>query len=316
METRAHYVVVGGFVLTVLALLVIAVLWLARVQFNQQSVFYDIYFVGSVTGLSQGSPVRYNGVPVGRVEQIQLDPQDPQRVRVTIEVNANTVIKSDAVASLEMQGLTGGAFIEITGGSRDAPPLERHEGQRYPVIASRPSGLQQVVTSAPEALARLVVLADRLNQILDERNQQAIAETLDNLRRATAAVAGRSAEIKGALDDGAAAVRDLRATIAKTGATMDQINALIGHGGSVGAALKSLEETSRRASDAVGHLDALIQENRQPLRDFSERGLDQMQQLLGDIRTLVAEMTRVTETLRRDPTRFLYGQDRGGYQPR
>src|SRR5690242_2795671 len=169
METRADYVVVGGFVIAILASLVVAVLWLARVQFNAPSNFYDVYFAGSVTGLVQGSTVRYNGIPVGRVTDIQLDSRNQQRVRVTVEVTTRTPIKTDAVASLEVQGLTGGAFVEISGGSPDAPALEREPGERYPVIASRPSGLQQVVTNAPEVLSRLITLADRFNQILGER---------------------------------------------------------------------------------------------------------------------------------------------------
>src|SRR5215469_1588579 len=104
METRADYVVVGGFVLGLVGCLVVAILWLARVQFNEELSYYDIYLTGSVSGLSQGSTVRYNGIPIGRVIDIKLDPQDPTRVRVTIQVEGNTVIREDAVASLELQG--------------------------------------------------------------------------------------------------------------------------------------------------------------------------------------------------------------------
>src|SRR5690348_7156253 len=164
METRANYVAVGAFVLLLLAGAVVALLWLARGQFNREATYYDIYFSGSVTGLAQGSVVRYNGIQVGRVVEIRIDPQNTSQVRATIEIDqAATIIKSDVVASLEVQGLTGAAFIEITGGSQNASPLQRREGERYPVIVSRPSGLQQVVMNAPEALARLIDVADRLS---------------------------------------------------------------------------------------------------------------------------------------------------------
>jgi phospholipid/cholesterol/gamma-HCH transport system substrate-binding protein len=316
METRADYVLVGGFVLAILACLVVAVLWLARVQFNAAAATYDIFLTGSVTGLTPGAPVRYNGIPVGRVTDVQLDPQNQQRVRVTVEVNTRTPIKVDAVASLEVQGLTGGAFIEISGGSPDAPPLERQPGERHPVIASRPSGLQQVVTSAPEVLSRLIVLADRLNEILDEHNQAAMAETLENVRRFTATLAARSGDIDATIADGAAAVRDLRLAIAATSKTADELRQLVAPGGELVQALKGIDATSRRASEVAGHLDALVQENRQPVRDFSQRGLSEMQQLVADARALVAEMTRIADTLRRDPARFLYGERREGYQPR
>src|SRR5665213_1753858 len=213
METRAPYVAVGAAVIVLLVALVVAVLWIARVQLNQEFTYYDIYFTGSVTGLAQGSTVRYNGIPVGRVAEMRLDPQDSTRVRVTVELQGSTVVKSDAVAALELQVLTGGSFVNLTGGSRESPPLERLPGNRYPVIESRQSGLQQVVSSAPEALARLIALTDQLSAMLNDQNRQAFAETLDNLRKVTGGVASHSAEIDGALADGAAALHDLRSTV-------------------------------------------------------------------------------------------------------
>jgi phospholipid/cholesterol/gamma-HCH transport system substrate-binding protein len=316
METRADYVIVGSFVLALLVCLVVAVLWFARVQFNEESSHYNIYFSGSVSGLIQGSTVRYNGIPIGRVSSITLDPQDPQRVRVTIEVGANTVIKSDAVASLEVAGLTGGAFIEISGGSREAPPLERMEGERYPVIASRPSGLQQVVASVPEALQRLIDLSDRLAAVLDDRNRTAITETLENMRRVTAAAASHSGEVESTIGDGAAAMRELRTTLQTTNQTLDELRQMMAKGGELRDAVKNIDDASRKLGDAAGHMDAMVQENRPALRDFTQRGLSQMQQLVSDARALVGEMTRISDMIEHDPSRFLYGDRREGYQPR
>src|SRR5260370_41201019 len=123
METRANYVAVGAFVLLVLAGAVVTLLWLARGEFNRESTFYDIYFAGSVTGLAQGSVVRYNGIQVGRVVEIRIDPQHLSQVRATIEVDpTTTVIKSGAVASPKIPGVTGTALGEITRCSQTAPP--------------------------------------------------------------------------------------------------------------------------------------------------------------------------------------------------
>jgi phospholipid/cholesterol/gamma-HCH transport system substrate-binding protein len=316
METRANYVAVGAFVLAVLAGVVVVLLWLARVQFNHVFAHYDIYFTGSVTGLTQGSAVTYNGIQIGRVIEIRIDPQNLQQVRVTIEVDQPTLIRSDAVASLEVQGLTGVAFVEITGGSQNAPPLEAQLGQRYPVIASRPSGLQRVVSSAPEALSRLIEVADRLAEVLDDRNRAAITETLDNMRRLSAVAAARSGDIDSALGDGAAAMRELRATISEARQTAADLRQLVAQNGEGAEALKSINETSRKLDQLATHLDAMVQENRQPLRDFSQRSLSQFSQLLVDARTLVAGLTRLTDDLQRDPPRFFFGDRRQGYQPR
>lgn len=316
METRADYVLVGSFVLALLVGLVVAVLWFARVEFNEQSNHYDVYFTGSVFGLTQGSVVRYNGVPIGRVSDIALDPQDPRRVRVTVEVGANTVIKDDAVASLEYAGITGGAFIEISGGSRTAPPLERTEGERYPVIASQPSGLQQVVASVPEALQRLIVLADRVSALLDDRNRAAITETLANMQRVTAAAASHSTEIESSITDGAEAVRELQATLKNTNQTVAELRQMLAQGGDLRNAVKGLGDTSRKLGDVANQMDAMMQENRPAVREFTHRGLDQLEQLVSDTRGLVSALTRISNQIERDPALFLYGDRREGYQPR
>src|SRR5579864_5860880 len=200
METRANYVMVGSFVLVIIAGIFVAILWLAHTQFNQQYVNYDIYFTGSVTGLSVGAPVNLNGVNIGRVTEIRLDPNNPDQVRVTIEADAQAPIKSDSVASLELTGITGIYYIEISGGSREAPPLTPQEGQRYAVIAAKPSRFASLVASAPEVLNKVIEVADRLSLILDEKNRLAIAQTLANLQQ-FAEVAKRDADEVGALRD-------------------------------------------------------------------------------------------------------------------
>ncbi len=317
METRANYVAVGVFVLVVLVGGVIALLWLARVEFNREIAYYDIYFAGSVTGLARGAPVRYNGIQVGRVNEIRIDPQNLQQVRLPIEIDQTALIRSDAVASLEVQGLTGVAFVEITGGSRDAPPLASQGDQRYPVISSAPSGLQRVFASAPEVLSRDIEVADKLSAILDEKNRVTIAETLDNVRRLSAAMAAHSGDLDSVLGDSAAAVRDLRNLLATTDQTLGDVRQLIGERGELRQTLKTIDATARKLEQLTGHLDALVQEQRPPLRDFSQRGLNELSQLVVDARTLVAGLTRLSDEIERDPARFLFGGNRReGYQPR
>lgn len=317
METRANYIAVGAFVLIMVVGVFAVVLWIARVEFNRERAFYDIYFTGSVTGLAPGSEVRYNGIRVGRVEEIRIDPQNLQQVRVTIELDQAALIKADAVASIEVQGLTGSAYIEISGGSQNAPVLEARAGQRYPVIASRQSGLQRVFASAPEVLTRLGELADKLSAILDERNRAAIAETLDNVRRVTAVAAAHAGDLDQAMSETAASVRELRRTLASANDTLVELRALLGDKGDARTALQGIDQASRKLDKLATDLDAMVQENRPPLRDFSQRGLTQLSQLLGDARTLVDELTRLSDEIERDPTRFFFGGNRReGYQPK
>ncbi len=134
METRANHLLVGSFVLLLIAGLVVFVVWLARFQFEAEFERYDILFEGRVTGLSVGSKVSLRGVPVGEVRDIGIDPDNVERVRVTIEVAAETPVREDTVASLEQQGITGVANILLSGGSQDSPPLVAAAGEPRPVI--------------------------------------------------------------------------------------------------------------------------------------------------------------------------------------
>lgn len=314
METRANYVMVGSFVLVVLAGVFVAILWLAHTQFNQQFVDYDIYFTGSVTGLSVGAPVNLNGVNIGRVTEIRLDPANPDQVRVTIETDAQAPIKSDSVASLELTGITGIYYIEISGGTRDAPPLTKQEGQRYPVIAAKPSRFASLVASAPEVLNKVIEVADRLSLILDEKNRLAIAQTLANLQQFTEVATRDADEVGVLLDDAKGTVSDFRKTTvpALNNALADVQKTL----GSANAIIVDLTTTAKALNTAVGHLDGLIQENRPGLKDFSQGGLNDLRALITDARTLIAGLMRVVAEIERDPTRFLFGEKREGYKPK
>jgi phospholipid/cholesterol/gamma-HCH transport system substrate-binding protein len=316
METRADYVIVGGFVVALVVGLIVAAFWFARVEFGQHQAFYDIYFKGAVTGLVQGTVVRYNGIPVGRIDAIQLDPQDPSRVRVTVEINTNTVIKKDAVAAIEYQGLTGGAFIEITGGSKAAEPLEAEEDQRYPVIASKQSVLEQVTASFPEVMHKVLEIANQVSDLLNAENRKAIGATLDNISKLTDAAARHSGEIEQAIGDLSVTMHELRETVADARGTLAAARRMVEPGGDASGALRSIDATARKLGAAADQLEALLQENRPGIREFTGRGLNQAEQLLSDARTLVMELTRLAQSLERDPTRILYGERRQGYQPK
>src|SRR5215472_14269050 len=223
METRGRYILVGVFVLTLLVGIFVSIVWLTRGQFQREGQIYDIFFRGSVSGLSEGAPVRYKGVLIGRVLTIRLDPENVERIRVRIEVDTGTPIKEDAVASLELQGITGQAFVQITGGSNASPPVATPPGRSYPVIASRPSQLEEVVASAPELLNRFIRLTDHLNALLSEENRTAITRALSDLDTVTSAMARRSQDIDHMIGDAAATMAALREASESANATITRL---------------------------------------------------------------------------------------------
>lgn len=316
MERRAPYVVVGAFVLVLIAGIVAAVLWFAQVQFRQEADYYDIYFTGSVTGLTTGSTVRENGIPVGRVASVRLDPSDPSRVRVTIELPPGVPVKTDTMASLELQGLAGGVYVNLTGGTRGAPELTRQENERYPVIASRPSGLQRVVAGAPELLARALTLSDALSELLSAQNRQAISETLDNLRKVSAAAASHSQDLDNAITNGAQTLQALRTTLETANGILAALKSLIAPQGEMNETLQAVNDTAQHFSALAQRLDTIMAENQPQVRQFSHSGLDALQRLLQQTQVLVAQLSRIADAVERDPSRLLYGDRREGYRPR
>lgn len=298
METRAAYVAVGTFVLALSIGVLIAVLWLAHAQFNEAKTRYDIYFAYVGTGLGQGSPVRISGVTVGRVIRVGLDSDNPGRVRVTVEVDADAPIRSDSVASIEITSLTGGAAVEITPGSKSAPPIQLAGSEPYPIIWSRESDIQQLVASFPQLLNKVTDLTVRLSDTLDDKNRAALAATLDNLSRVTAVAAAHSNDIDQLLVNGAADMKDLKQAIT-----------------SLNQAAVRVDTLAANAGDAVRDFRGLVRDNRAPLKDFTQNGLDELRQLLTQTSTLVATMTRTMNSIERDPSLLLYGDRRQGYRP-
>ena len=181
LEIRASYVIVGAVVLALLTGLAAFSLWLVEAGVDRDDLArYEIAFAGSVSGLQQGGQVLYRGIPVGRVNDIRIDPDNVETVLVMVEVDRETPIKADTVATLEFQGLTGIAYVQLRGGTQASARLDPN-AKTPPRIASRSSALERVFRSTPELLARTVAVVDRLGLLLTDENLEALAGTLRNV---------------------------------------------------------------------------------------------------------------------------------------
>ena len=296
METRANYVAVGAFVLFLVVVAFAVVLWLARAQLTTQYAAFDVYFTGPVTGLRVGATVEYNGVPVGRVTQIRINPENVELIEVIVEIQTDVVIKQDAAATLETNILSGVSFIQIAGGTRDAPVLARAEGQRYPVIRSRRSRLANITARAPQILAKVDEAVDRLNSLLDESNRKAIAETLANLRSFSGDLV---TDTKPALDAMSSLLRNLDQSYSEPGGLREAL----------ATGLAGFDKLSKNLNDTV-------QEARPGLRSFSQRTLSDVGELISEARQLISGLSRLVADIDRDPSRVLFGDRREGYRPR
>ena len=288
METKANYVAVGAFVLACVVGLVVTIMWLAGAQYSQEYAYYQTYFKGPVTGLGKGTVTRYNGIDVGRITELKFNPNDPQSVIVTMQVQPNLNIREDSRASIESQGLTGGTYVEISGGTAKSPILVAKDGQDYPVIMAKQSTLQQLEQSAPEVVAKLNIAVTRLNDVLSDKNRKSLTNVLANLDETTSAIAKRSADIDATIKNANAATANLRDVSNDLKPTLDHVDATV-------------TKFSKVADDADSFLKG--------------DALSQFSNLVSEMRRLVSSLTRFSDQLNREPTKLLFGDRRKGYDP-
>lgn len=342
METRASYLLVGSFVLLLFAGVIAFVIWLGKFQFDQAFTRYDIVVDGSVSGLQTGSSVELNGIPVGEVINIHIDPKDVEKVIVTIEVPSDTPIKTDTRASLHLTGITGGLKVQLSGGTQNAPPLEPKPGQQRAVIVAKASSLEEFLEGAPELLEELQLLIRRASSLLSPSNERAISETLENVAVVTGALADRSDDIELLIDDAAAtmdnlrdastAMKDLAAelvvssrylvtrfddTLVSVTETSNAVRTAVdANGPDVNALIKELRGSAEAFTSMSNQIEDMVAENRAPIQDFTGEGLYELTAALAQARNLLDGLNRVTTEVQRDPARFLFGDQQQGYETR
>ena len=152
METRAHHVLIGLVTVLVVAGAMLFGLWLTKSSVDDAFKDYEVVFNEAVSGLSRGSPVQYNGIKVGDVSTLRLDPKDPRRVLARVRLSGDTPVKEDTQAKLTLAGVTGNSFIQLSGGTPHSPELKGKDG-KLPVIIASPSPIsrRKMISTAPLA---------------------------------------------------------------------------------------------------------------------------------------------------------------------
>jgi phospholipid/cholesterol/gamma-HCH transport system substrate-binding protein len=333
METRTNHFLVGSFVLLLVAGLVAFIIWAVKADVDAKHTYYHVYFTGSVSGLSKVSEVRYRGVPIGTVTDIRIDADNVERVQVTLDVSGETLIKEDSVASIEMQGITGVALVQISGGRQDSADLTAKPGEPYPVIRSKRSGLEQLFTDTPELINRVMKLVDTVTKIFDVENIMAIGDTLAHTEKITASFAESAEKLDAFMADASGMAAELRATVAElrgdlkhltanadatlisARATMDTLgDETAAIGGAARALIADLRGSAASITSMSGEIQNLVAENRVPLSDFTGEGLYDFSRLVSEMRTLVASLSRIANDLESDPSGYLFGDTEEGFK--
>jgi phospholipid/cholesterol/gamma-HCH transport system substrate-binding protein len=303
METRSNHVLVGSVVLLLLAATMLAAFWFSRISDGQDAP-YDIFFKQSVNGLAKGSGVTFAGVPIGQVKEIALWKRDPNFVKVRILLKRDSPILQGTTATIQGVGFTGVSEIVLDGAVKGAPPIACPEENTrafcpdgVPIIPTKPGALGELLNNAPQLLERLSTLTERLTQVLDDKNQKAIAGILENVDSLTGDLAHRGPEI-------AATLAETRATVQKAGIAIEQIGQLAGTTNTMlteegRPMIADLRKTIQSAKHSLDTLDATIADARPGVQSFSRQTMPEVNALMHDMREMSRSFRAISEKLDR-----------------
>ena len=292
METRSNYVMVGAVTVALLAGVLLFIVWLAGLS-NKSTKCYDIYFAQGVGGLNKGSNVSFSGVPVGQVQKISLLPNRPEFVWVRVEVVQETPVLQGTSAQIHGVGFTGVSEIQLAGAERGRPPIEQVGPQGCPVIPATSGGISALLNSAPELIDRIQRLTERLTELLSDKNQNAIADILENIDKTSKVLADRAPDLADAMQDARAAVRQAGIAAQHVTVLTDSTNKLIVEQGQPAA--EDLRKAIASVQRAADNLDAAIADARPGIQNFSKSTLPEANRLVHDMRDLTQSLKSVSD---------------------
>lgn len=287
METRANFILIGAFTLFAILGTLGFFVWLASVQIDRQYTTYGVLFE-DVSGLDASGDVFFNGISVGKVIGLRIYDQDPSKVFTTIEVDSETPIRSDTVAQLQSQGVTGVAYISLSGGTPGAPPLvENSDGWR--IIPSRRSTVQTLVQEAPTLLVEATALLEQFQELTGPENQAYVSSILRNLD----ASSGRLDQALNDFSEITGTIREATGQITVFTGKLEDI------AGAATTTLENVDETLVAAKDAFESADTALAKSVDAI-DSAEGTFDQARQLLSEqvpeILAQVSEAAKLTNT--------------------
>jgi len=306
METKVNQTVVGAFVLVLGAAGIAAVLWLGSGRLSQKEYRpYLAYFTESVSGLNLHAPVKSRGVAVGSVREISLDPTNPERVRLLLEVEKGTPVKEDTVAILGVQGLTGIAYVELSGGTRDSPTLEEAPGDGAPVIRTGPSLMRRLDTAGTTLLSNLDESARRLNDVLDKDTRANLRAAVADLRQVTRAFARRSADLEEVVAGTAAMARNGAQASADLPRLVERLE---GAAAAVERMAESMAQAGRSARLALDGVGAAATGAGAAVQQLEGQALPEIGRLVTELQATSASLGRVSRELEQNPGLLLQGR--------
>jgi phospholipid/cholesterol/gamma-HCH transport system substrate-binding protein len=291
METRAHHILIGLFTVLAVGAALLFTLWLGKSGHDRQYALYDIVFHEPVTGLSRGSTVEFNGIRIGDVAGLRLDPVDPRRVLARVRVESAAPVRSDTQARLVPAGITGLSIIRLTSGDDpSATPLLAAD-DAVPAIIAQPSPLSRLLADGEDVMFNVNELLLRVRDVLSPHVIEDLAATLHNLRLVTDTLSERRDDVAMVLN--------------QTGRLLESANHIVDEElndtlASAGRAMGALERT-------MGEIEHVVAANRGNL-DGGLRGLADIGPAMSELRATLASLRSITRQLEDSPGDYLLGR--------
>lgn len=300
MERDAHYAAVGIATVALLLALAVFTIWLARLQFNDDYDVYDIVFYGPVRGLSEGGEVHFNGIRVGEVTALNLDPEKGDQVIARVRLNGTTPVRVTSRAQLEPQGITGLNYIQITAGEASSALLKAQYPENVvPVIQSQPSPIAELLSGSGTVLAQTVDALNRINRVMSDDNIRSFSTSIKNVEGLTAELEARKGMFQ-----------QLEETITKANAAVGEYQAL-------GVSARQLIETDGK--QAIGNINAATREAQQaiasinrsatglegPLGDFGTQTVPQLNDTIRQLDQATRSLQSLIDNVRESPRDFI-----------
>lgn len=305
MEDKVNYTRVGAFVLLLGTALIAGVLWLATgIGSKKQYETYQSIFQESVSGLNLDAPVKYLGVDVGKVHEIGIDPKNPRQVRLMLLIERGTPISQDTEAVLKTQGLTGVAYVELSGGSEGAAPLAASSDGEIPTIRSKPSLSARLENVLTTVLANVDRMSNNLNSVFDADNRLALKTMLADTAALTHTLAAQQDAISSGIADASRTARNAARASERLTPVIDKLEPAIQRIAASALAVESMAKTANLASDRVGRTADVATSG---LRQIRNETLPELARSLAELNELTISLRRLAEQTERNPNSLLLG---------
>ncbi|MBZ5487789.1 MCE family protein [Halomonas aquamarina] len=306
METRAHHVLIGLFTVIIAAAALLFALWMSQAAGQRDYQAYRILFERSVSGLAEGSTVQYNGIEVGDVTELTLNPADPRQVIARIRVVEDAPVKVDTRAKLAFANITGSMSVQLHGGTPESPRLIDQSDEDEPFIRADPSPIATLFEEGEELIENVTAVMENVNQLFNDDNREQAGNILTNVAQITEMIASQQQ----ALDENMALFGDVSRQATATLESIDELsreaNELLRQDGQ--QVMQSAADASRDVARAAQRMEQLIDQNAGAV-ESTLQGTRDIAPALSALRSTLNTLDRITRQLEESPRDFLLGRD-------